>query len=127
MRWMSFSWRTRLLIAAFVAGWVMMAADTAFAQGSRSNRGANARSRIQRPTVSPYLNLYRQDSQGIPTYQTLVRPQVQQQRVNQVQQTEITQLRSDLANERAAATQPLPQTGHVSYFRHYSHFYRQKQ
>lgn len=127
MRNAAFCGRSGLVVAAFFAMTFVANAELAQAQGVRTNRGATARSRIQRPTVSPYLNLYRQDSQGLPTYQTLVRPQVQQQRVNQVQETEITQLRSQLATERASAAQPLPQTGHVSYFRHYSHFYSRKQ
>ncbi|MDZ4779163.1 MAG: hypothetical protein SGJ19_02810 [Planctomycetia bacterium] len=104
---------------------IMAMANSADAQGGGS-RGNAARARIQRPTVSPYLNLYRQDTEDLPTYQTLVRPQVQQQRVNQVQQSELTQLRSQLATEQARQQQPLPTTGHVSYFRHYSHYFSRK-
>jgi hypothetical protein len=105
---------------------VVGGAGSAAAQG-RGDRGSAARARIQRPTVSPYMNLYRQDAQGLPTYQTLVRPQVQQQGVNQLQQTEITQLRSQLASQRAQQQQPLPTTGHVTYFRNYGHYFSRKQ
>lgn len=114
------------LLMVFAFGVFTNLADSVAAQG-RGDRGGAARSRIQRPTVSPYMNLYRPGAQGLPTYQTLVRPQVQQQGVNQVQQTEITQLRSQLASQRAQQQQPLPTTGHVSYFRHYSHYFARKQ
>lgn len=115
-----------LLLAGMACVAVGLAAESASAQVSRSSRGNAAQSRILRPTVSPYLNLYRNDLEGLPTYQTLVRPQIQQQRVNQVQQTEIYQLRSQLATERAQQAQPLPQTGHASYYRYYSHYYSRK-
>jgi len=36
--------------------------------------------------VSPYLNLFRDDSDGISNYWTLVKPQLEQQRLNQQQQ-----------------------------------------
>lgn len=35
--------------------------------------------------VSPYLNLFRDDTSGISNYWTLVKPQLEQQRVNQQQ------------------------------------------
>lgn len=36
------------------------------------------RYRPQRPTVSPYLNLLRNDDAGVPNYYSLVRPQLDQ-------------------------------------------------
>lgn len=104
-----------------------LGAESTQAQVNRYSRGSAARARIQRPTVSPYLNLYRNDLRGVATYQTLVRPQLQQQAINEVQQSEISQLRSQLSTERSERMlSTLPQTGHPSYFRQYSHYYSRK-
>jgi hypothetical protein len=40
-----------------------------------------------RPTVSPYLNLFRNNTGPLPNYYSLVRPQLQQQDFNQRQMT----------------------------------------
>jgi hypothetical protein len=50
------------------------------------------------PTISPYLNLDRDDdeSQNIPNYLTMVLPQFEQMQVNRNQQREIQQLRGQL-------------------------------
>ncbi|MFO0791072.1 MAG: hypothetical protein U0805_16555 [Pirellulales bacterium] len=83
------------------------------------------------PTVSPYLNLFRVDLNGNNdfNYSTLVRPQLQQQQVNQ--QLE----RQNLQNARrlqAIAAQPdfNPQgskdeypTGHQTVFNYMGHYY----
>jgi hypothetical protein len=52
------------------------------------------------PTISPYLNLDRDDddSQNIPHYLTMVLPQLEQMQVNRVQQREIQQLHGQLQN-----------------------------
>jgi len=84
------------------------------------------------PTVSPYMNLFRDDLTGESdlNYQTLVRPQLDQQRVNaqvQRQNMEIARrvqsisARSDYGNPGGAQDQ-YP-TGHPTSFRYYSHFY----
>lgn len=116
-------WKASVWCIACAA--VLCSGGLAFAQ----NYGRqSAASRIQRPTVSPYLNLFRQGSNGLPNYQTLVRPELQQLRTNSYQQSEITQLRSQVASEQQQAqTRGIPQTGHESRFRYYSHFYSRKQ
>jgi hypothetical protein len=50
------------------------------------------------PTISPYLNLDRDDSdaQDIPNYLTMVLPQLEQMQMNRNQQREIHQLRGQL-------------------------------
>ena len=70
-------------IATFVVSIVV--ADTCYGQLSaprirrRNNFGTSVQSHIQnRPTVSPYLNLLNNSSrEGIPSYFTQVRPQLQ--------------------------------------------------
>ena len=52
------------------------------------------------PTVSPYLNMFILD-EGISTYHSLVKPQLQQQRFNQ------NQIRQNQSQERFAARQQL--------------------
>ncbi|QDV75103.1 hypothetical protein [Botrimarina mediterranea] len=62
------------------AGLVLMVSSGA-AQAQRPQRFQPAR-----PTVSPYLNLLRQNNSAIPNYYSLVRPELQQLQVNQQQQ-----------------------------------------
>lgn len=58
------------------------------------------------PTVSPYLNLFREDfDESIPNYHAFVRPQLQQQRANRRQQAEIERLERQV---RAAEAAPAP-------------------
>jgi hypothetical protein len=83
------------------------------------------------PTVSPYLNLFREDFEGGGdlNYNTLVRPQLQQQQFNQQVQ------RQGLAMERQlqafaaqsdfnpqGSTSQLP-TGHQTVYRYYGRYY----
>lgn len=110
---------------AFAACCTMaLTADSAFAQRYGRQSAAN---RLQRPTVSPYMNLFRRGGTGLPNYQTLVRPELQQLQTNGLQQAEISQLRSALvAEQQQTRARTLPQTGHESRFRYYSHFYSRK-
>jgi hypothetical protein len=64
------------------------------------------------PTISPYLNLFRDEDENpesVPNYFTLVRPQLEQQEANQRQQREIYQLQRQLRN--VSATVVVPQYG----------------
>jgi hypothetical protein len=83
------------------------------------------------PTVSPYLNLFREDLEGGGdlNYNTLVRPQLQQQAVNQQVQRQAQELQRQLQSV-AAQTDFNPQgakdvypTGHQTVFRYYGHYY----
>src|SRR3954463_2763482 len=54
-----------------------------------------------KPTVSPYLNLFQNGRNGqfkraLPNYQALVRPQLQQQQINQTQQQLLQEQNSSL-------------------------------
>jgi hypothetical protein len=83
------------------------------------------------PTVSPYLNLFREDLDGSSdfNYQTLVRPLLQQQQINQQvdrQAMEMARRMQSLAaqsdfNPQGSTTQ-FP-TGHQSVFMYYGHYY----
>ena len=54
-----------------------------------------------RPTVSPYLNLTRRDSQvGLPSYYTQVRPQLERRQQDQMQQRQAQQTQRELASLR---------------------------
>lgn len=96
---------------------------------SRFSSAQNAVPRYQpsRPTVSPYLNLLRNDSGAIPNYYSLVRPQQQQIATNQQQQIELTRQRQQLEslnNNLLRVQEPtIRATGIGSGFQDYSHFF----
>jgi hypothetical protein len=78
-----------------------------------------------RPTVSPYLNLFRFNNSIIPNYQSLVRPeqeslrfQQRQQLYNRQQSLDVNQLRSNLntLQQPAVATELVAPTGHGAWF-----------
>jgi hypothetical protein len=75
----------------------------------------------QEPTVSPYMNLYRDDetTDSAPNYYAFVRPQLEQLDANRVQQREIQMLRGQLQSVSAGAAgpqyQPAPNTGAARY------------
>ncbi len=60
------------------------------------------------PTLSPYLNLDRDDNdpQNVPNYFTLVRPQIEQLYTNRVQQREIQQLRGQIQSMTSVGAAP---------------------
>lgn len=64
------------------------------------------------PTISPYLNLDRDDdeSQGVPNYFTFVRPQIEQLQTNRMQQRDIQQLRGQLQSMSSTVVAPQYQT-----------------
>lgn len=84
------------------------------------------------PTVSPYMNLFREDFSGESdlNYQTLVRPQLDQQRVNAQVQRQNMELSRRVQSISAQSNYGNPggsqnqyPTGHPTSFRYYSHFY----
>jgi hypothetical protein len=83
------------------------------------------------PTVSPYLNLFREDLAGNDdlNYNTLVRPMLQQQQFNQQVQRQSLEMERRLQSFAAqsdfnpqGSTQQLP-TGHQTVFRYYGRYY----
>jgi hypothetical protein len=83
------------------------------------------------PTVSPYLNLFREDREGGGdlNYNTLVRPMLQQQQFNQDVQRQAMEVQRRLQaisaqsdfNPRGSESQ-MP-TGHQTVYRYYGRFY----
>jgi hypothetical protein len=83
------------------------------------------------PTVSPYMNLFREDLDGNSdfNYQTLVRPMLQQQQFNQQLQREAIDTAQRLQQISAQAdfnpegSKSQVPTGHQTVFMYYGHFY----
>lgn len=104
----------------------LQAVGTARAQGASRPPGRSSYSnRLRRPSVTPYLNLFRQDSLGQPSYYTLVRPQLEQQQINGRQDLAFRELDHAVAEERRER-QTLPATGHPVRYRYFSHFYNRE-
>jgi hypothetical protein len=83
------------------------------------------------PTVSPYLNLFREERDGSSdfNYQTLVRPLLQQQQFNQQVERQAIDLARRMQSMAAqsdfnpeGSTTQFP-TGHQSVFMYYGHYY----
>ena len=82
----------------------------------------------RRTNVSPYLNLiqYEQASdESLPVYQNLVRPFVEQRRLNQFQANQMFQLQQQVARnaERTSRGESLRETGHITLYQNHSHFF----
>jgi hypothetical protein len=80
------------------------------------------------PTVSPYLNLYRDEStnEGAPNYFAFVRPQMEQIEANRAQQREIQQLRGQVHGSSSTMAGPpsgMPGTGTPARFMDTAQFY----
>jgi hypothetical protein len=80
-----------------------------------------------KPTVSPYMNLFRNDTDNVPNYQTLVRPQIQQQAVNQQvarnldrQQVAVQSLQQEVLHQRQPS---IRSTGTGATTNNYSHYF----
>ena len=89
----------------------------------------------QGPTVSPYLNLFRTDSNGAVNplnYNTLVEPQLRQQQLNKQQQQENTtttrrlQAISAQADYNVQGSKEEYPTGHQTVFQYTGHYYPQQ-
>ncbi len=83
---------------------------------------------LQRSTVSPYLNLIQFEQAGevsMPVYQTLVRPFVDQRRLNQFQVNQVYQLQQQVARNavRTGQGDPVRQTGHMTSYQNHSHYF----
>lgn len=84
-----------------------------------------------RPTVSPYLNLL-QNNQNLPQYQTLVRPFLEQQSINDINQRDSQMMRRQINTLQGrsagagAGASPMRSTGHPTRFMNYSHYYNMR-
>jgi hypothetical protein len=110
----------RRLAVLLVALQGVLSASTAMAQVQPRQYGYDPF--LDRPAVSPYYNLMRQDSGSSLNYHTLVRPQIEAQYQAQYQQRQIQQLQHQISRPGSQAT-PGGMTGHPSYFMNLSHFY----
>ena len=107
----------------------LLAPQTAWAQ--YSGRYMGRADNPVGPTVSPYLNLFRDDLDGSGdfNYQTLVRPMLQQQQYNQQaqrQSLEISRRLQAIAAQgdfNAAGSKDQYPTGHQTVFQYYGHHY----
>jgi hypothetical protein len=120
--------KTSLWIAVLAGGF--LTADACFAQGPSNRPFDNI---YRRPNVSPYMQLQQQglnplQNQNI--YQTMVQPQVEQQRqqIEQLQQRrQLQQMQSQVANMNSPRSRQLDEsirpTGHASTYMNYSHYY----
>lgn len=80
---------------------------------------------LDRPAVSPYMNLMRREGSTGTNYETLVVPQLKAQQAAMAQQRQIQQLQRDIGQVSASQQNPnAPMTtGHRTFFGNYSHFY----
>ncbi|MEX2139938.1 MAG: hypothetical protein WD894_11795 [Pirellulales bacterium] len=113
---------------------VLLVAVVLFPAFCAYGQGRAPRYAPSRPAVSPYLNLLRRDTGPVPNYHTLVRPQLQQQAINQ-QQRAINQQQQSLVQAQQRGLQRVqaglleirqPQgspTGTGGGYMDYSHFY----
>lgn len=118
----------RILLLASLLTIALCAPEAARAQGGiNSFRGHS--DNPNGPTVSPYLNLLNNNNQlnGVPNYQSLVRPLVDQQDAIRRQGNSLQRLQSQVNSTYNAppTTGGLRGTGHASYFMNFSHFYPQ--
>jgi hypothetical protein len=109
------------MVAAFA---LLAAPGSVFAQyngGMYSGRSDNPNG----PTVSPYLNLLNNNNQlnGVPNYQSLVRPLVEQRNATQRQGNALQNLQQQVNTQRAGGSGAGRSTGHATSFMYYSHFY----
>lgn len=106
--------------------------------GQRSQKAQKPFKNVtSRPTVSPYLNLFNEGfSDGADNYNTLVRPQINQQRTNNQFRRQNEQLRrqEQAVNSRFQALSARPAftptgnqniltTGHRTFYNNTSHYY----
>ena len=118
-------WSIRhLLCVLFVAG-IACHASSALAQQA----GPSNLLYTPQPTVSPYLNLFNNPN-GIGTYQTLVRPFLQQNDFNTQQsylnnqvQAELNQIRSTSGLGATGASRGIRPTGQAATYMNLSHYY----
>jgi hypothetical protein len=77
------------------------------------------------PTVSPYLNLLQNNNQlnGIPNYQSLVKPLIEQRDASQRQGNSLQRLQQQVNSQGASGAGGQRSTGHHTSFMNFSHFY----
>jgi len=107
----------QLAIAALAVALIQMAASTSYGQVRRYQPS--------RPTVSPYLNLFRPNNNVIPNYQSLVRPEQealrfrqQQLQYDRQQTQQLNRLRANIQTQQqpAVTSELVAPTGKNAWF-----------
>ena len=121
--------RRAILFAAVVSILALAAPSWAFAQGAGGGLYTGRSDNPNGPTVSPYLNLLNNNNQlnGLPTYQSLVRPLVDQRDAIQRQGSSLQNLKQQVNAQGAGGAGVGRGTGVHSQFMYYSHFYPARQ
>jgi len=108
---------------AYVAPRVQRSVRPPTAPGARNRAPVKPFSNLQRsPTISPYLNLGRDDGlDTLPNYFSLVRPQLEQQAINRQQNRRLQSLGRDVQQIQQSAFDPagseqIRATGHTTRF-----------
>lgn len=107
--------------------WVLavLAGAGVFVQAANCAAQVQRRYQPSRPTVSPYLNLFRFNNSVVPNYQSLVRPEQealrfrqQQQQYDRRQTQELNQLRSnvEVLQQPAVVSELVAPTGKNAWF-----------
>ncbi len=108
----------RLAISTLASGLLVLAASASYGQVQR-------RYQPSRPTVSPYLTLFRPNNNVIPNYESLVRPEQEALRFRQRQQQydghqsqQLNQLKStvQVMQQPAGSSELVAPTGKGSWF-----------
>ena len=119
----------KTLLLVFVSAAALAVADQAHAQVGTSSYVRNYI--LNRPTVSPYLNLVRRDGfGGVTNYQTLVRPQLEAREAAPFQQAELSRVQQQLAVQQRTLdsvqqqrAQRVFSTGHPTRFMNLRQYY----
>jgi hypothetical protein len=78
---------------------------------------------VKKPTVSPYLNLVNGGDPNLTNYQSMVRPLVNQNRVNSQQSSQLNRLEARKPSSSNSGNETLRTTGHQATWHNYSHYY----
>lgn len=119
----------KLAVLGFLAVallWVENADAQSFNPRSANVGQATMNYLLNRPTVSPYLNLLRTESEiTLPNYHTLVRPQLEGRQDVEKQQVAIRQLQSHVSSIQGRMARERNEfgTGHPTRFMTYLHYY----
>ena len=119
----------RLCLATAIVAAVFSLPSAVQAQAYRGySSGVNG------PTVSPYLNLLQRNQFGLPSYQTLVRPEFEARNAIARQELNLQQLQQQVNNQSPEASRRgrgsgtnVRRTGHPAYYSEYSHYYNSNQ
>lgn len=112
-----------LLLGALTAAVILVSPQLLLAQGGfYKGSGDNPNG----PTVSPYLNLLQVNSQGLNSYQTMVKPIIDQQNAINRQGSQLGRLQNQV-NQQAygagAGSSGTRGTGHQTQFQNTSHYF----